>query len=204
MKNKLNKQIIKLWSKFIDYWLNFCIVLCCVIETCSMYCAYVCTSGPGIYMSPAIIQINMVLELYLSLNKLTYTLDYTVFIMILTSYLPFSQLFSIMLHVLYHVICFQWHPLANPGIDGCTISGMEWWNGTLEWNTGMEYWNDPNCIKSLTIIPSSFEKTWILHHVHTMQLDVMMTYPISFVSYFLFISIWFIILMIKKPIMNIV
>ena len=22
-------------------------------------------------------------------------------------------------------------------------SGMEWWNGTLEWNTGMEYWNDP-------------------------------------------------------------
>ena len=21
------------------------------------------------------------------------------------------------------------------------ISGMEWWNGTLEWNTGMEYWN---------------------------------------------------------------
>ena len=21
------------------------------------------------------------------------------------------------------------------------ISEMEWWNGALEWNTGMEYWN---------------------------------------------------------------
>ena len=21
------------------------------------------------------------------------------------------------------------------------ISGMEWWNGMLEWNAGMEYWN---------------------------------------------------------------
>ena len=21
------------------------------------------------------------------------------------------------------------------------ISGMEWWNGLLEWTTGMEYWN---------------------------------------------------------------
>ena len=21
------------------------------------------------------------------------------------------------------------------------ISGMEWWNGTLEWNGGMEHWN---------------------------------------------------------------
>ena len=22
------------------------------------------------------------------------------------------------------------------------FGGMEWWNGTVEWNSGMEWWND--------------------------------------------------------------
>ena len=43
-------------------------------------------------------------------------------------------------------------------IQLCIISGMEW-------STGIEYWNDPNCTNSLTIILSTFEQTLVSHHV---------------------------------------
>ena len=40
------------------------------------------------------------------------------------------------------------------------ISGMEWWNGTLEWSTGMESWNGSINAKKLDLATSQLN-SWI-------------------------------------------